>query len=89
VDPTCAEIRETFVYFFASFPEDVCCPVGDEGCASSGPAGGWAIDRDSCPVLVPELGDRYYRKYVDPRGCAYLGWDDDQCCGCSDAGVEP
>lgn len=53
-------------------PEDgVCCPVGTAGCASSGPAGGWAATLETCDDGGFAFSDRS-ELVTDSRGCAAL-----------------
>jgi len=61
----------------------VCCPVGDPGCSSSGPGGGWAATRDACAPWKT-IDDVYFEKDKDSRGCPILVEDESVCCGCYD-----
>ena len=87
-DPNCNTSAQVVQLKVEVPPFDgVCCPPGREGCNSTGPGGGWALDYDSCRDLLPAY-DTYYRRYVDSHGCPFLGEDLSQCCGCYDAGVD-
>lgn len=53
-------------------PDDgVCCPVGEAGCASEGPAGGWAPSLDACREWNG-AADEYAERFIDARGCPAL-----------------
>lgn len=88
LDPMCGGALQSAVLGLTiPTTEGVCCVVGIGGCNSAGPAGGWAIDYDSCRGFWPMPGT-YFREAMDARGCPYLIEDFNQCCGCDDAGVE-
>lgn len=76
--------------FFVDIPsEGVCCPIGDEGCSSEGPGGGWAPTFDACEPYSIEY-DGYSVVQQDPWGCPTLQIDESVCCGCvpdADAGL--
>lgn len=64
----------------------VCCPIGEAGCASTGPRGGWATRLDKCRPFEP-APERAQLRRDDPRGCPVLLPDESSCCGCdADAG---
>jgi hypothetical protein len=86
-DPNCSTTQEVQLKLEVPPFDGVCCPVGSEGCNSTGPGGGWSLDSDSCPGFLPAY-DAYYRRFVDPHGCPFLSEDLTQCCGCDDAGVD-
>lgn len=86
-DGMCTAQMSTVLALTLPTSDGVCCAIGNEGCSSTGPAGGWALDYDSCRPFFPSF-DTYFRRSVDQHGCPYLLEDVNLCCGCADAGVE-
>jgi hypothetical protein len=72
--------------------QGLCCPIGEDGCSSDGPGGGWAPSAEACPPWSVGRDDIFAVAVVedDPRGCPRLVLDKQMCCGCgpdADAGM--
>lgn len=77
----CAEQLEAIVEL--EVPEEgVCCPIGNAGCSSEGPGGGWAPTLDACRPWSIEY-DALSVRATDVRDCPVLVQDYDMCCGCA------
>jgi hypothetical protein len=66
----------------------VCCPRGENPCATGNAFGGWMADEAACAAHVFEGLDGRWANEVDEHGCSYWrdvtssGEEADVCCGC-------
>jgi hypothetical protein len=82
----CGDAPQTARLLLTIPEHGVCCPIGDAGCSSSGPGGGWAPNLDACTPWKT-VNDAYLEKNKDSHGCPILIENDGVCCSClADAG---